>query len=310
MSDKLLALAEVKAIDTDNPNGSFEAVLSAPTVDRDGEVIDPKAFEPLPPTIPIHAYHDFSDPVARAEPVYESDVLTVRGYYASTPRAQEIRTLVAEGVIGHMSVGFMPPEREVKAGTPHIIKAEILEGSFVSVPANREAAILTAKGYEAKVGARNNAEGSARLQQIHDLSVANGADCTTKAVKNAENKTVAGSFEERAEQLRDAIRAAHPDSWWVSIVATFDDAVVYELDTPDGTQQFRSTYEISDAGVTLGSAETVDVTGVVVSDEGSDESTEADPEKAAAPAAASSAEVAVDMARLAAMRAEAELLLT
>ena len=46
MQNKTFAFAEVKAIETDNPHGEFEVILSAPTLDRDGEVIDPKAFEP------------------------------------------------------------------------------------------------------------------------------------------------------------------------------------------------------------------------------------------------------------------------
>ena len=37
---KLYALAEVKAAPSDDPNGEFEVVLSAPTLDRDDEIID------------------------------------------------------------------------------------------------------------------------------------------------------------------------------------------------------------------------------------------------------------------------------
>jgi hypothetical protein len=44
-----------------------------------------------------------------------------------------------------MSVGFMAASREDRDGIPHITKAELLEASFVSVPSNREAAILAVK---------------------------------------------------------------------------------------------------------------------------------------------------------------------
>lgn len=150
---KQFVLAEVKTVDSEAKSGEFEAILSAPTTDRDGEVIDAKAFEPLPDSIPIHAYHDFSDPVGRAAPYYDGDVLKARGTFASTPRAQEIRTLVTEGVIASMSVGFMSAARTEAEGTPHIVTAELLEGSFVSVPSNRQAAVLLAKSYEGKGGA-------------------------------------------------------------------------------------------------------------------------------------------------------------
>lgn len=148
MGSKQFILAEVKQADSESEAGEFEAILSAPTLDRDQEIIDSGAFEPLPASIPVHAYHDFRDPIGRGVPFYDGDVLKLRGFYASTPRAQEIRTLVAEGVIANMSVGFMSAQRtEDDEGKTHIVRGEILEGSMVSIPSNREAAILMAKDY-------------------------------------------------------------------------------------------------------------------------------------------------------------------
>lgn len=174
---KTFAVAEVKSATSDDPNGTFEVVLSAHTLDRDGEVIVTGAFEPLPESIPFHAFHDFQNPVARAFPYYEDGLLKAKGVYASTPRAQEVRTLVAEGIIGHTSVGFMAAHRQDVDGKVHITSAELLEGSFVSVPSNREAAVLVAKAYDAKAGARNSTKDAERLQSIHDLAVENGAKC-------------------------------------------------------------------------------------------------------------------------------------
>lgn len=154
---KSFAMASVKSAESENPNGEFEVVLSRDTIDRDGEVIDARAFDPLPESIPFHAFHDFHDPIGRAVPVYEDGVLKARGVFASTARAQEIRTLVAEGIIGHTSVGFMGATRAVKdgEGAPHITRGELLEGSFVSVPSNREAAVLMAKEYAAEAESHN-----------------------------------------------------------------------------------------------------------------------------------------------------------
>lgn len=181
MQKKTFALAEVKAAESENPSGEFEVILSAETVDRDGEVIDAKAFEPLPESIPFHAFHDFNDPIGRAVPFYDGDVLKARGMFASTARAQEIRTLVTEGVIGHTSVGFMAATREDGKDAPHITKGELLEGSFVSIPSNREATVLMAKGFDAKAGSRNSTKDAERLQSIHDLAVSNGAVCDGKS---------------------------------------------------------------------------------------------------------------------------------
>lgn len=179
LEKKTFAVAEVRAAESENPNGEFEVILSAETLDRDGEVIDAKAFEPLPDSIPFHAFHDFHDPIGRAAPYYEGNVLKARGTFASTARAQEIRTLVAEGVIGHTSVGFMAATRKDTEDAPHVTSGELLEGSFVSVPSNREAAVLMAKEFDAKAGARNSGKDSDRLQSIHDLSVENGASCAS-----------------------------------------------------------------------------------------------------------------------------------
>lgn len=143
--NKRIALFEVKAIgDSADPYGEFEAILSVPVVDRDGEVIDPGAFDPLPAEIPIHKFHDFSSPVATAVPYYDGDVLKAKGVFDPDPDAQMIRAKVGRS-IRYMSVGFMAAARADDNGVPHITKAELLEASFVSVPANREAAILAVK---------------------------------------------------------------------------------------------------------------------------------------------------------------------
>ena len=243
-------------------NGEFEAILSAPTLDRDGEVIDAKAFEPLPESIVIHVDHAMgvSTAVARAVPRYDGDLLVAKGYYGSDPESQAVRQKVIDGIITTMSVGFMDAQREIKDGVTHIVKGELLEASFVSVPSNREALVLAAK--------------SAKL------------DATAAA---RDYKSLAGSFEERADLLRRAIRDANPNSWWSYVVATFDDAVVYQL---DDESTYRAPYSISDGAVTLGSPEPVEVTDVLAP------AKTTDPEKAAAPAAAKSpADVAYLLAR-------------
>lgn len=142
--NKHVALFEVKALDGSDPNGEFEAILSVPVVDRDGEVIDARAFEPLPAELPIHKFHDFSAPVANAVPFYDGDILKARGVFDPDPESQAIRQKVGRS-IRFMSVGFMAAERSDQDGVPHITKAELLEASFVSVPSNRDAAILAVK---------------------------------------------------------------------------------------------------------------------------------------------------------------------
>ncbi len=139
----------LKTIGTkDDGPGEFEAILSAPTLDRDGEVIDAKAFDPLPDHITIDVDHGMSvgTTVGSGVPVYDGDLLKFSGSFSSLPRAQEVRTLIQEGHIRKMSVAFRGAKREEDDdGIPHITKAELLNAAIVPIPSNRDADILAAK---------------------------------------------------------------------------------------------------------------------------------------------------------------------
>lgn len=167
--------AKVKGVESENPNGEFEAVLVTSALDRDGEYFEPKAFEPLPKSIPIHLNHDLRNPIGRGFPVYDDEKIVVKGYFASTEDAQTVRTKVNEGIIDSMSVGFIKGVREKKNGKTAITRAEMFEGTLTAIPANTEALVLSSK--EAKVGARNNVVDAERIQNLHDVSVELGAAC-------------------------------------------------------------------------------------------------------------------------------------
>lgn len=153
MTTKLYALAQVKAVEDaeGDPNGEFDLILSTDALDRDGEVIDARAFGDLPEHITFDYDHGMSvaTTVGSGVPSYtEEGYLRVKGTYSSIPRAQEVRTLVREGHIRTASVAFMGAERETKDGTTHIVSAELLNGAFVAIPSNRDARVLSAKAYE------------------------------------------------------------------------------------------------------------------------------------------------------------------
>ena len=140
--------AEIKAAN----DGTFEAIMSAPTLDRDGEVVDALAFAPLPGKITVDIDHDMSvrSVVGSGQPFYdESGVLKIKGLFASTPLAQEVRTLVKEGHVDRMSVTFRAALRDIgEDGLQHVRKGELLNVAFVVIPSNREAAVLAAKAAE------------------------------------------------------------------------------------------------------------------------------------------------------------------
>jgi HK97 family phage prohead protease len=191
MTVVMKALAVVETVETENPNGAFDVVLSAPTLDRDGEVIDSRAFDPLPDHIPFDIDHSMTvtGTVGSGTPYYdEAGLLRVKGTFASTPLGQEVRTLVSEGHIRTTSVTFMAAKRaKDEKGVDHVQTAELLNGTFTPVPSNREAVVLSAKALgavvEEKVGARNSASDAATIQSMHDAATSLGASCSTKSVK-------------------------------------------------------------------------------------------------------------------------------
>lgn len=151
---KMFALGEVKSVEdaAGDPNGEFDVILSTPDRDRDGEHVDSKIFDPLPDHITFDIDHGMSTAttVGSGTPYYDGDKLRVKGTFSSIPRAQEVRTLVREGHIRTTSVAFMGAVREEKDGVPHVVKGELLNGAFVSIPSNRGAVVLSAKSFEEK----------------------------------------------------------------------------------------------------------------------------------------------------------------
>lgn len=152
--------------------GEFHVILSAPTKDRDNETVRTGAFDPLPPRLGFDVDHGLSvrATVGSGVPSYGDDGrLHVHGTWASTQLAQDTRTLVKEGHITSVSVAFMNAVR-AKDNRNEIVKAELLNGSFVAVPANPDARILSAKA-----GRRNSRSDQDLIQAIYEAVVALGA---------------------------------------------------------------------------------------------------------------------------------------
>lgn len=177
-------VATVKAVDDGSGTGTFEAVASTPTLDRDGEIVAAGAFNPLPASVPIHVDHkmDSEGLVGTGRPFYVGDTLKVTGRFAGTPRAQIIRQLVIEGHLRTMSVVFMGAEVERVDGKPPLVKrAELLAVDFVTVPSNRGALVTSARSF-----GRRSAGGAARsvaMKAIIDLALLEVAELDRKTAQ-------------------------------------------------------------------------------------------------------------------------------
>lgn len=139
---KALSLANKKEI---KGNGTFEVVATTEGVDRDGEIIlvsgwDFENFMKNPIILWGHNYYEMEAIIgAVTEVVQEDSRVIVRGVFANTDEAQMARQLYDDGILKTVSVGFIPKERQGNT----ITKAELLEVSFVSIPANPDAMSLS-----------------------------------------------------------------------------------------------------------------------------------------------------------------------
>ena len=172
--------AIVEDADTDKPNGGFTAVLSTPSLDRDGDVLSREEWmEPLPDRLPLDIDHNMTveGTIGSFRPYFDDGGrLMMDATFASTPKAQEVRTLIKEGHISSVSVAFMT-DRSKKDGTP---RRELLNAGVVAIPSNRDAVILDAKAaktdvQEPETKASNG--DAALIQAIHDAACHLGATC-------------------------------------------------------------------------------------------------------------------------------------
>lgn len=281
MNTKMFALCEVKAVeDGEDPNGGFDVVLSAPTLDRDDEVIDAKAFEPLPDHITFDIDHGMSTAttVGSGVPFYdEQNRLRVKGTYSSIPRAQEVRTLVREGHIRTTSVAFMNAQRgEGEDGKTHITQAELLNGAFVPIPSNRESVVLSGKSYASRVdtedfkisnlsvaAAQDLAEHLEGIDSMFARAVASdlrqqlSASTGTSAPALQPSLPVSRkSHDMSANELREAldrvVREAYGDEQTYTWVRDFaDEWVVFEASSSDTYSTWRQAYAVDGGMVSL-----------------------------------------------------------
>lgn len=329
------AVALVDTVETEDPNGAFEVVLSAATLDRDGEVVDKGAFNPLPDHIPFDIDHGMTvaTTVGSGVPYYADDgTLRVKGTFASTALAQEVRTLVAEGHVRTTSVTFMSAERKPdEKGVQHVERAELLNGTFTPVPSNRESVVLSAKGLAAaideKVGARNSSSDAEKIQAAHDMLVDLGAACDFTASDDGEKfvgvlspngvrkslgmeplrtkvlpevaKSIVGSLEAQQDRVADALEDAYPGRYCY-LRGVLPTTVVFDVWGDMDCDTYSQTYTDDGSVVTLtGTPVEVDVMEIVTPDadaasetEGALKSADHAAETAAVKAAASAAKSA------------------
>jgi len=223
--------------------GSFEVILSAQTKDRDGDVLLKDGWKlPLPDHITFDQDHEMSvkGTVGSGVPSIDPETgnLVVKGTYSSLQRAQDVRTLVNEGHIKTTSVAFMS-EKTQKDGVT-VTQRELLNGAFVAIPSNREALVLSSKGF--KAGARNSKADAEKVQGIHDHAAALGAECVGAPAKSFVRKDADTEDASDPAALVPAIDAAIDEA--INLFASVD---VESL--PAEVQQAIALVQAADATV-------------------------------------------------------------
>ena len=125
---------------TDADSGRFEVTISTADQDRQGEVIDQNGwdlnnYKYNPIVLWGHNYTSLPIGVTDSIGLDQNGNLVAKGRFApesANPFAQQVRRLYDAKILRTTSVGFMA--REMDGNT--ITKAELLEFSFVPVPAN------------------------------------------------------------------------------------------------------------------------------------------------------------------------------
>jgi hypothetical protein len=208
--------AAVSTVESENPNGEFEVILSTETRDRDDENLWASEWKtPLPARIHIDGDHGRSldKTVGSAVPRLEGNQMVAKGTFASTPYAQMVRQLVNEGHINSLSVTYSESKNQKGEG----VQRELLNAAFVAIPANPEAVVLASKA--AKV---NKAEGGLSasgdnpqvkhddmIQAIHDAACHLGAQCMNDI--EADPGTSDGANKSVDEEETSSKSAGSPD---------------------------------------------------------------------------------------------------
>ena len=139
-------------------------VASSATPDRYGDIIDQKGwilknYKKNPVVLLNHDSNQL--PIGKGNVYIRNDQLTIDVEFDSEdPRAKEVERKAKKGFMSAVSVGFRPLESKSRSELPtdhkyygqrgmYYSKAELLEVSIVTIPANGEATMLEQKFYNA-----------------------------------------------------------------------------------------------------------------------------------------------------------------
>jgi HK97 family phage prohead protease len=137
-------LANIKEANADD--GRFKVVFTSGSLDRHGETVNPDGWDftnYMNNPVVLYAHDYCSLPIGMVEKITrDGDNWIAEGMFASadmSPMAGYVAKLYKAGFLKTVSVGFLPTEMDAEYNS---LKQELLEISFVPVPANPDALSL------------------------------------------------------------------------------------------------------------------------------------------------------------------------
>lgn len=144
-------LEDVEVKQVANEPAMFTGWATRPVVDLDNEIVNPKGVRNLQQYLrnPVITWmHKLDVPIGKVlQAEVRDDGILITGQLSMTEKAREIATLLRDGVVRALSIGFIPRKGSItKDGIWVHEEWDWLETALVSVPANPEALITTVKG--------------------------------------------------------------------------------------------------------------------------------------------------------------------
>lgn len=142
---------EVKEIDEEEGTFTAYGATFSEHPDSYGDIIDPGAFKKTikegKRRIKILWNHDTFEPIGKPIELSEDETgLLIKGKLSlGVQRAREVLSLMKDGIINEMSIGYNPIKEKMIDGVRHLQEIKLYDVSPVSFAANTEAVVLGVK---------------------------------------------------------------------------------------------------------------------------------------------------------------------
>lgn len=173
------SILEVRQVDAEKME--MVGMATTPTPDRMGDVVEPMGLKFKNP-LPLLLHHRSDHPVGLArfgKPTpdgvpFTARLASVSGDGALAKRIEEAWQSIKAGLIRGVSIGFRALEVSVmKDGGLHFLRAEVLELSLVTIPANTDTSIEVIKSIDASLRA---ASGNVQRVEIKEAASGQGSE--------------------------------------------------------------------------------------------------------------------------------------